>query len=235
MDLRRLIPVTLVTAALGISFSPMVSAQRADQLPAPVAAVTQVTGLAGGAIGTAARAAAARGAAVLPGRSPLPGLAPADYGSGSDSGAVPSQYIAVRTKGDAKDESKDPLSGRHQFTFPLYSMVDGSLVGTATDDVACSSTTPPPCAVVDAITTFRFTQGTFPLGTLVNEGQVSIAPDAQHPGFIINGVRGSGNTIKSATGDYAGHTATISISGGNDVHNFPMELIQDDFWLIEVH
>jgi hypothetical protein len=114
-------------------------------------------------------------------------------------------------------------------------MVDGSLVGTATDDVACSSTNPPPCAVIDAITTFRFTQGTFPIGTLVNEGQVSIAPDAQKPGFIINGVRGSGNTIKSATGDYAGHTATISISGGNDVHNFPMELIQDDFWLIELH
>jgi hypothetical protein len=188
MDLRRLIPVTLVTVALGVSFSPIASAQRAD------------------------------------------------YGSGTAaSESATTQYIAVRTRGDAKDENQDPLGARHKFTFPLYSMVDGSLVGNATDDVACSSTTPPPCAVVDAITTFRFTQGAFPIGTLVNEGQVSIAPDAQKPGFIINGVRGSGNTIKSATGAYAGHTATISISGGNDVHNFPMELIQDDFWLIEVH
>jgi len=203
MDLRRLIPVSLVTIALGVSFSPIASAQRADPLPAPPAPVAQAAGLAG----AAAHAAVGRGAAVLPGRSALRGLAPADYGSGSSSA----------------------------FTFPLYSMVDGSLVGTATDDVACSSTNPPPCAVIDAITTFRFTQGMFPIGTIVNEGQVSIAPDAQKPGFIINGTRGSGNTVKSATGAYAGHTATISISGGNDVHNFPMELIQDDFWLIELH
>jgi hypothetical protein len=232
MDLRRLIPVTLVAVALGISFSPIASAQRADPLPAPPAPVAQAAGLAG----AAGHALAGHGAAVLPGRSALRGLVPADYGSGSSSeSAATTQYIAVRTKGDAKDENQDPLGARHKFTFPLYSMVDGSLVGNATDDVACSSTTPPPCAVVDAITTFRFTQGTFPIGTLVNEGQVSIAPDAQKPGFIINGVRGSGNTTKSATGAYAGHTATISISGGNDVHNFPMELIQDDFWLIEVH
>jgi hypothetical protein len=230
MHARRLIPVALVTVALGISFSPIASAQRADPLPAPAGVVT-TRDLAG----AVAHAAAGHGAAVLPGRSALPGNAPADYGSGSGSESLPSQYIAVRTKGDAKDENQDPLGGRHKFTFPLYSMVDGSLVGSATDDVACSSTNPPPCAVIDAITTFRFTQGMFPIGTLVNEGQVSIAPDAQKPGFIINGVRGSGNTIKSATGGYAGHTATVSISGGNDVHNFPMELIQDDFWLIELH
>jgi hypothetical protein len=231
MDLRRLIPVTLVTVALGISFSPIASAQRADPLPAPPAPVTQAAGL----VGAAAHAAAGQGAAVLPGRSALRGLAPADYGSGSSSSSATTQYIAVRTKGDAKDENQDPLGARHKFTFPLYSMVDGSLVGNATDDLACSSTTPPPCAVFDAITTFRFTQGTFPIGTIVNEGQVSVAPDAQHPGFVINGVRGSGNTIKSATGAYAGHTATVSISGGNDVHNYPNELIQDDFWLIELH
>ncbi len=76
---------------------------------------------------------------------------------------------------------------RQKFTFPLYSLVDGSLVGNATDDVACSSSTPPPCAVVDAITTFRFTQGMLPLGTIVNHAQVSIAPDVQRPGFIIVG------------------------------------------------
>ena len=33
VDLRRLMPVTLVTLALGVSFSPIVSAQHADQLP----------------------------------------------------------------------------------------------------------------------------------------------------------------------------------------------------------
>lgn len=232
MDLRRLIPVTLVTVVLGVSFSPIASAQRADQLPAPPVSVTPVTGPVGAA---APSAAAPQGVSLVGGHAVLPRLTPADYGSGSSEPAPGTQYIAVRTKGDAKDENQDPLGARHKFTFPLYSMVDGTVVGNATDDVACSSTTPPPCAVVDAITTFRFTQGPWGVGTLVNEGQVSIAPDAQKPGFIINGVRGSGNTIKTATGAFAGHTATVSISGGNDVHNFPMELIQDDFWLIELH
>jgi hypothetical protein len=181
MDLRRLIPVTLVTVALGVSFSPIASAQR---------------------------------------------VAPADYGSG----AIPSNSMAVRTMGTARNESTDPF--RQKFTFPLYSLVDGSLVGTATDDVSCSQSTPPPCAVIDAITTFRFTQGMWPLGTITNHAQVSIAPDAQRPGFIINGARSTGNTIQSATGAYAGRQGTIIVSGANDVKNFPNELTQDDLWLI---
>ena len=197
VDLRRLMPVTLVTVALGISFSPIVSAQRADQLP---------------------------------GRPVLPALAPADYGSSAGPATAASQYMPVRTMGSAKNESTDPT--RQRFTFPLYSLVDGSLVGNATDDVACSQVTPPPCAVIDAITTFRFTQGAFPLGTIVNHAQVSIAPDAQKPGFIINGSRATGNTIQSATGAYAGRRGTIVISGANDMKSFPNELTQDDFWLI---
>jgi hypothetical protein len=146
--------------------------------------------------------------------------------------AGPGDLIAVSTRGDAKNESTDPM--RQKFTFPLYSLVDGSLVGNATDDVACSSSTPPPCAVIDAITTFRFTQGMFPLGTIVNHAQVSIAPDAQRPGFILVGSRPSGPTIVSATGAYAGRSGGVRLSGGNNVRNFPNELIQDDFWVIEV-
>jgi len=234
MDLRRLIPVTLVALALGISFSPIAAAQRADPLTwltAPVATVTTL----GNAVHAAPGALPvdpAHVAGLLPGRAPLPALGRSDYGSGGGSAVTPTEYIAVRTKGDAKNESSDPF--RQKFTFPLYSLVDGSLVGTATDDVACSQTTPPPCAVVDAITTFRFTQGMWPAGTIVNEAQVSIAPDAQKPGFIINGSRATGNTIKSATGAYAGRQGTIIISGGNDVRNFPNELIQDDLWLIQL-
>ena len=191
VDLRRLMPVTLVTLALGVSLSPIVSAQRADQLP---------------------------GRPVLPA---LTAAAPA---------TAASQYMPVRTMGSARNESSDPL--RQKFTFPLYSMVDGSLVGNATDDRACSQTVPPPCAVFDAITTFRFTQGMFPVGTIVNHAQVSVAPDAQRPGFIINGSRATGTTIQSATGAYAGRTGTIIISGANDAKSFPNELTQDDFWLI---
>jgi hypothetical protein len=180
---RRLLPVTLVTIVLGVSFSPM------TETSFPPA-------------GTVAAA------------------------------AGPGDLIAVSTRGDAKNESTDPM--RLKFTFPLYSLVDGSLVGNATDDVACSSSTPPPCAVVDAITTFRFTQGRFPLGTIVDHAQVSIAPDVQRPGFIIVGSRPARPTIESATGAYAGRSGGVLLSGGNDVRNFPNELIQDDFWVIEL-
>ncbi|MEA2617054.1 MAG: hypothetical protein QOE72_2837 [Chloroflexota bacterium] len=197
VDLRRLMPVTLVTLALGVSFSPIVSAQRADQLP---------------------------------GRPVLPALTAGSHGSSAAPATAASQYMPVRTMGSARNESSDPL--RQKFTFPLYSMVDGSLVGNATDDLACSQTVPPPCAVFDAITTFRFTQGMFPVGTIVNHAQVSIAPDAQRPGFIINGSRATGTTIQSATGAYAGRTGTIIISGANDAKSFPNQLTQDDFWLI---
>jgi hypothetical protein len=197
LDLRRLMPVTLVTVALGISFSPMVSAQRADQLH---------------------------------GRPALPAVTATGHGSNAGPATAASQYMPVRTMGSARNESTDPT--RQRFTFPLYSMVDGSLVGNATDDLACSQTVPPPCAVFDAITTFRFTQGAFPLGTIVNHAQVSVAPDAQRPGFIINGSRATGNTIQSATGAYAGRSGTIVISGTNDAKGFPNELTQDDLWLI---
>lgn len=146
--------------------------------------------------------------------------------------AAAGRYIAVRTLGTARNESSDPL--RQRFTFPLSSLVDGSVVGTATDDIACSQSTPPPCAVIDAITTFRFTQGMFPLGTIINHAQVSIAPDVQRPGFIVNGARSSQPTIQSGTGAYAGRSGTVVLSGANDIRSFPTQLSQDDLWLIEL-
>jgi hypothetical protein len=144
----------------------------------------------------------------------------------------PSRYIAVRTMGSARNESTDPL--RQRFTFPLYSLTDGSLVGTATDDLACSQTVPPPCAVFDAITTFRFTQGTVPAGTIVNHAEVSVAPDAQRPGFVINGARSTQPTIQGGSGAYAGRTGIVILSGANDIRGFPNELAQDDLWLIQL-
>ena len=102
MNLRRLIPVTLVTVVLGVSFSPIASAQRADQLPAPPVSVTPVTGLVGA---VAPSAAAPHGVSLVGGHAILPRLTPADYGSGSSEPAPGTQYIAVRTKGDAKDEN----------------------------------------------------------------------------------------------------------------------------------
>jgi hypothetical protein len=231
MDPRRLIPVTLVTLALGIAVAPIVSAHGrgpSGSLASP-AAPTAVAPLAGGPGAVAARPLAPDRLGGLPAAPRAIALGPAAFG---DATAPASRYIPVRTLGTARNESSDPL--RQRFTFPLYSLVDGSLVGTATDDIACSQSVPPPCAVIDAITTFRFTQGAFPLGTVVNHAQVSIAPDVQRPGFIVNGARSSQPTIQGGTGAYAGRSGIVVLSGANDIRGFPGQLTQDDLWLIEL-
>jgi hypothetical protein len=229
MDARRLIPVTLLTLVLGIAVSPITSAHGRGSTASPA------TPAAGAVAGVLASRALAPG---VPGRAGggLPGvpgggvLRPAAVGDTAP--VTVSRYIPVRTLGAARNESSDPL--RQRFTFPLFSLVDGSLVGTATDDIACSQSTPPPCAVIDAITTFRFTQGMFPLGTVVNHAQVSIAPDVQRPGFVIVGARSSQPTIQSGTGAYAGRSGVVVLSGSNDIRSFPGQLTQDDLWLIEL-
>lgn len=237
MDPRRLIPVTLVTLALGIAIAPIASAHGRSSTSslASRAAAATTTGRLAGAPG------ALESHALVPGSTDRLGSGlPADPGAGAPGAAAfgdtaanaGGRYLPVRTLGTARNESSDPL--RQRFTFPLYSLVDGSLVGTATDDIACSQSTPPPCLVIDAITTFRFTQGMFPLGSIVNHAQVSIAPDAQRPGFIVNGARSSQPTIQGGTGAYAGRSGIVVLSGANDIRGFPAQLTQDDLWLIEL-
>jgi hypothetical protein len=153
MHLSLLVPVTLVTIVLGASFSPMAEAQRSAPAPNPLGAATAAVGV------------PRVGSGILPVVAPV--LLGHALTSSQPAGTLAAaaglgNFIAVSTGGDAKNESTDPM--RQRFTFPLYSLVDGSLVGSATDDVACSSSTPPPCAVVDAITNFRSIQGMFPWG-----------------------------------------------------------------------
>jgi hypothetical protein len=136
------------------------------------------------------------------------------------------RFLAVNSRGTAQNESADP--NRKVFTFELYSLADGSRVGTAVDDVACSTTKPPPCAVVDARTTFHL-----PDGDLVNRADVSVAPDPQNPGWVIVSATGE-RSIAGGSGIYRGRTGSVRVHGTNDLRQFPNQMTQDDFWLIQL-
>ena len=136
------------------------------------------------------------------------------------------ELLAVNTRGTATNESTDP--NRKVFTFELYSLADGSRIGSAVDDVACSSTKPPPCAVVDARTTFHL-----PDGDIVNHADVSVAPDPQNTGWVIVSARGE-KSIVGGSGRYPGRTGSVRVHGTNDLRRFPDQMTQDDFWLIQL-
>ena len=152
----------------------------------------------------------------------LPGAARAN--GSTEGGAV--RFLAVNSRGTAQNESTDP--NRKVFTFELYSLADGSRVGTAVDDIACSSTKPPPCAVVDAKTTFHL-----PEGDLVNHADVSVAPDLQNPGWVIISAAGE-RSIVGGSGIYRGRSGSVRVHGTNDLRQFPGQMTQDDFWVIQL-
>jgi hypothetical protein len=150
-------------------------------------------------------------------------------GGGQQTGAAapPAESIAVNTRGTAHNESTDP--SRVRFTFSMYSLATGEQLGTAIDDASCVGSGGAPCTVVDDIVTFHM-QG----GDIVSHALLSVVPDPQRPGFIMVGSRPSANTIVKATGVYAGRTGTVRLSGTNDVRQFPMVMVQDDFWVIKL-
>ena len=156
--------------------------------------------------------------AVVAGASVLPGsAAPAEGGN----------FIAVNTRGQAKNVSDNP--NRTVFELDMFSLATGEKIGTARDDVFCSTQTPPPCQVFDAITTFRF-----PDGDLTTHAQVSVVPDPQRPGWFQVHARSEGNGVEGGTGRYAGRTGKVRLNGINEGSNYPNELTIDDLWVIEL-
>ena len=155
--------------------------------------------------------------AVVVGALALPGPAPA---------SAPGDFLAVHTYGEkAQNVSSDP--NRTVFKLDLFSLATGEKIGTATDDVACSTKTPPPCQVFDAITTFHL-----PDGDLTNHAQVSVVPDPQKPGWFQVHSESDTNTIVRGTGAYEGRTARVRLSGFNDGSEYPNKLTIDDLWII---
>lgn len=135
-------------------------------------------------------------------------------------------FMALNTRGTARNISTDPM--RTVFEFDVYSLATGERIGTANDSVFCSTQTPPPCQVFDAVTTFRL-----PDGEITNHAQVSVVPDPQRPGGFLVGARPTENSIASGTGAYEGKQARVRLTGWDDGSRYPNELGADDVWVIE--
>jgi hypothetical protein len=149
----------------------------------------------------------------------LPGVAPA--------GSEAPKFMALNTRGTAKNISTDPM--RTVYEFDVYSLATGERIGHANDSVFCSTKTPPPCQVFDAVTTFHL-----PDGTITNHAQVSVVPDPQRPGYFLVASRPEGNSIVAATGAYAGRTGKVRLTGLDDGSRYPNQLGVDDVWIFEL-
>jgi hypothetical protein len=141
--------------------------------------------------------------------------------------ALEGDFIALNTRGTAKNISGDSM--RTVFELELFSLATGEKIGTARDDVFCSTSTPPPCQVFDAVTTFRL-----PGGQIVNHAQVSVIPDPQRPGWFMVSSRPSEPTIENATGKWAGRTGRVDLTGVNEGSRYPGQLTTDDLWVIHL-
>jgi hypothetical protein len=111
------------------------------------------------------------------------------------------------------DESTDPT--RFHINTPLFSLSDGSQIGTVTDSFTCAAG-PPPCLVIDLTAILRYPDGEVTVRT-----DIPLAPDPGRPGFALFGARPEADNIVSATGAYAGRSGRLSVSGSVDLRSFP--------------
>jgi hypothetical protein len=156
--------------------------------------------------------------AALPGTaSPAPSLPPAR-----------GDVIAVRFAGELPNQQADSSTFFSVFSGNLLSP-QGEVVGTFTHMANCSVKAPPPCLVSDVTDIFDFEDG-----RIVNQGEMSAAPDVQHPGQLLVGVHPPESRMTRATGAYAGRTGRIHMSGRHDCSQCPYFVTFDDFWLIEL-
>jgi hypothetical protein len=135
-------------------------------------------------------------------------------------------FMSLNTRGMRENTSTDPM--RTVFEFDVHSNLTGDKIGTATDSVFCSTSTPPPCQVFDAVTTFHL-----PDGEITNHAQVSVVPDPQRSGGFLVGARPEENSVVSGTGAYEGKKAKVRLTGWNDGSGYPNRLMADDWWIFE--
>ena len=137
------------------------------------------------------------------------------------------EVIALHVSGMANSEPTVP--GHLAYTVDVFDIKTGERLGSLHDEITCSSTTPPPCAVFDVVTTLRVAGG-----EIVNHAQWSGVPDPQHHGFLLVGSRPGAKTAKGSGGGYAGRTVKWEGSGSADVRNFPAQLGYDIFSVVTI-
>ncbi|MGH9035431.1 MAG: hypothetical protein ACRD0O_06675, partial [Acidimicrobiia bacterium] len=156
------------------------------------------------------RALPVAGALVAAGALVLPVTAPAEDPPAFRHG----NFMALNSRGTAPNTSADSM--RTVYEFDLFSLATGERVGTATDDIFCSTTTPPPCQVFDARTTFRLPDGEF-----TNHAQVTVVPDPQRPGWFLVASLPASKGVIGGTGAYEGRTGTVKLTGVNEGSSYP--------------
>ncbi len=136
-----------------------------------------------------------------------------------------SDVIALHVSGGAASEPTD--AGKVAYTVDVFDIKTGARLGSLHDEITCSSTTPPPCAVFDVVTTLRVAGG-----EIVNHAQWSGVPDPQHHGFLLVGSRPGAKTAKGTGGGFAGRAVSWNGSGSVDMRNFPAQLGYDIFSVV---
>lgn len=142
-----------------------------------------------------------------------------------DSLLSPDGTMYLQVRGTANREPGGPPD-RFVYVVNVYDM-SNRLVGKVNHDVKFTSPT-----TLDLISTFSL-----PNGVLVNRGVESIGPDASKQGFYLIGVHSDTDTIQAdkGTGDYAGRTGRLRMSGWHDANKFPQTVTLNDFYEIRLN
>ena len=133
-------------------------------------------------------------------------------------------FLQVRGSGDRQQGS---APDHFVYQIDVYDM-SNQKVGTVTHDLKFTSPT-----TLNMMSSFHL-----PKGELVFQGVEVVAPDSTHQGFLLIGIHSDNNdTIQAdkGTGDYAGRTGRLRMSGWHDANKFPQTMALDDFYEIDLH
>jgi hypothetical protein len=157
--------------------------------------------------------------------SPLSPIRVSSAGAGEsvvrDTGTL---FLQVRGSGDRQQGS---APDHFVYVIDVYDM-SNQKIGTVTHDVRFTSPT-----TEEMMSSFHL-----PKGELVFRGEQAVAPDSTHQGFVLTGIHSDNNdTIQAdkGTGDYAGRTGRLRMSGWHNTSKFPETVVLNDFYEIDLH
>jgi hypothetical protein len=160
-------------------------------------------------------------AALLSPLSPIP-----ISSAGAGESMLPDQStLFLHVRGTA-DRQQGSAPDHFVYLVDVYDM-SNEKVGTVTHDAKFTSAT-----TASLMSSFHL-----PNGELVSRVVEVGAPDATHQGFLLAGVHPDDDTIQAdkGTGDYAGRTGRIRMSGWHDANKFPQTMTLNDFYEIDLH
>ena len=154
-------------------------------------------------------------------------LSPTKASSAADGSPLlsPEGTVYLQVRGTADREGGGPPD-RFVYVLDVYDM-NNRKVGKVRHDVKFTSPT-----TLDLVSSFSL-----PNGDLVNHGVEAIGPDASKQGFYLIGVHADTDTIQAdkGTGDYAGRTGRLRMSGWHDANKFPQTVTLNDFYEIRLN